>query len=88
MDHRVRVQEGSQLIDLSKAKALKIKKLRWDVFLHDWFPPTKDPKVDGRFWTLLQASFYNAYQTGRHRLFPHRTLDWATLRAAARGTDI
>ena len=35
MDHRVRVQDGAQLVDLTKAKALKIKKLWWDVFLHD-----------------------------------------------------
>ena len=49
MDHTVRVEQGTMLIDLSKAKAQRIKRLRWDVFLHDWFPPAKDSRVDGRF---------------------------------------
>ena len=38
--------EGTQLIDLSKAKVMKIKKLWWDVFIHDWLPPTRGQRMD------------------------------------------
>ena len=41
----------------------------------DWFPVTRDSRVDRRFWTLLQASFYETYQRRGHRIFPHRVLD-------------
>ena len=40
----------------------KVKRLRWSVEEEDWFPVTRDSRVDRRFWTLLQASFYETYQ--------------------------
>ena len=49
---------------------------------------TLDSRVDRRFWTLLQASFYETYQRRGHRIFPHRVLDWVSLRTAAGGADI
>ena len=44
--------------------------------------------MDRRFWTLLQASFYETYQRRGHRIFPHRVLDWVSLRTATGGADI
>ena len=44
---------------------------------------TRDSRVDRRFWTLLQASFYETYQRRGHRIFPHRVLDWVSPRTAA-----
>jgi hypothetical protein len=49
---------------------------------------TRDSRVDRRFWTLLQASFYETYQRRGHRIFPHRVLDWVSLRTAAGGADV
>lgn len=88
MDSHVRVAPGTKLIDLSKAKVDKVKKLRWDVFLHEWFPPTRALTVDCRFWIELQASFYNSMWVWGNRLFSHRTLDWEMLRRASGGADI
>ena len=65
---------------MTKANAAKVKRLRWIVGEEDWFPVTRDSRVDHRFWTLLQASFYETYQRRGHRIFPHRVLDWVSLR--------
>ena len=64
----------------------KVKRLRWSVQEEDWFRMTRDSRVDRRFWTLLQASFYETYQRRGHRIFPHRVLDWVSLRTAAEST--
>src|SRR6185312_11801848 len=76
------------LQNLTKANAAKVKRLRWSVQEEDWFPVTRDSRVDRRFWTLLQASFYETYQMRGHRIFPHRVLDWVSLRTAAGGADV
>jgi hypothetical protein len=38
MDIAVRVAEGTQLQDLTKAKAAKVKRLRWAVLMEEWQP--------------------------------------------------
>jgi hypothetical protein len=38
MDTAVRVAEGTQLQDLTKAKAAKVKRLRWTVLMEEWQP--------------------------------------------------
>ena len=38
MDTAVRVAEGTQLQDLTKAKAAKVKRLRWAVLMEEWQP--------------------------------------------------
>ena len=63
------------LQNLTKANAAKVKRLRWSVAEEDWFPVTRDSRVDRRFWTLLQASFYETYQRRGHSISPHRVLD-------------
>jgi hypothetical protein len=88
MDTVVRLELGVLLQNLTKANAAKIKRLRWSVAEEDWFPVSRDGRVDHRFWTLLQASFYETYQRQGHRLFPHRVLDWVSLRIVAGGADI
>ena len=62
MDTVVRLEPGVLLQNLTKANAAKVKKLRWSVEEEDWFPVTRDSRVDRRFWTLLQASLYETYQ--------------------------
>jgi hypothetical protein len=76
MDTVVRLEPGVLLQNLTKANAAKVKRLRWSVQEEDWLPVTRDSRVDRRFWTLLQASFYETYQRRGHRIFPHRVLDW------------
>ena len=88
MDTVVRLEPGVLLQNLTKANAAKVKRLRWSVAEEDWFPVGRDSRVDRRFWTLLQASFYETYQRRGHRIFPHRVLDWVSLRTAAGGADI
>ena len=61
-DTVVRLEPGVLLQNLTKANAAKVKRLRWSVQEEDWFPVTRDSRVDRRFWTLLQASFYETYQ--------------------------
>ena len=86
MDTVVRLEPGVLLQNLTKANAAKVKRLRWSVQEEDWFPVTRDSRVDRRFWTLLQASFYKTYQRRGHRIFPHRVLDWVSPRTATRGS--
>jgi hypothetical protein len=88
MDTVVRLEPGVLLQNLTKANAAKVKRLRWSVQEEEWFPVTRDSRVDRRFWTLLQASFYETYQRWGHRIFPHRVLDWVSLRTAAGGADV
>jgi hypothetical protein len=61
MNTVVRVAEGTQLKDLTKAKATKVKRLRWAVLMEEWQPQPRDTNVDAWFWTVLQASFYESY---------------------------
>jgi hypothetical protein len=61
MDTVVRLEPGVLLQNLTKANAAKVKRLRWSVAEEDWFPVGCDSRVDRRFWTLLQASFYETY---------------------------
>ena len=58
MDTVVRLEPGVMLQNLTQANAAKVKRLRWSVDEEVWFPVTRDSRVDRRFWTLLQASFY------------------------------
>ena len=88
MDMVVRLEPGVLLQNLTRANAAKVKRLRWSVEEEDWFPVGRDSRVDRRFWTLLQASFYETYQRRGHRIFPHRVLDWVSLRTAAGGADV
>jgi hypothetical protein len=88
MDTVVRLEPVVLLQNLTKANAAKVKRLRWSVQEEEWFPVTRDSRVDRRFWTLLQASFYETYQRRGHRIFPHRVLDWVSLRTAAGGADV
>ena len=88
MDTVVRLEPGVMLQNLTRANAAKVKRLRWSVEEEVWFPVTRDSRVDRRFWTLLQASFYETYQRRGHRIFPHRVLDWVSLRTAAGGADV
>jgi hypothetical protein len=53
MDTVVRVAEGTQLQDLTKAKASKVKRLRWAVLMEEWQPQPRDTTVDAWFWTVL-----------------------------------
>ena len=85
MDTVVLLEPGVLLQNFTKANAAKVKRLRWSVAEEDWFPVTRDSRVDHRFWTLLQASFYETYKRRGHRIFPHRVLDWVSLRTAAGG---
>jgi hypothetical protein len=49
MDTVIRVVEGTQLQDLTKAKAAKIKRLRWAVLMEKWQPQPRDTTVDAQF---------------------------------------
>jgi hypothetical protein len=88
MDTVVRLEPGVLLQNLTKANAAMVKRLWWSVAEEDWFPVGRDSTVDRRFWTLLQAIFDETYQRRDHRIFPHRVLDWVSLRTAAGGADI
>jgi hypothetical protein len=79
MDTAVRVPEGTQLQNLTKAKAAKVKRLRWAVLMEEWQPQPRDTTVDALFWIVFQASFYESYRRRGHRLFPHRVLDWKSV---------
>jgi hypothetical protein len=70
MDTTVRVAEGTQLQDLTKAKVAKVKRLRWVVLMEEWQPQPRDTIVDARFWTVLHASFYESYHCRGHMLSP------------------
>jgi hypothetical protein len=54
MDTAVRVTEGTQLQDLTKAKAAKVKRLRWAVLMEEWQPQPRDTTVDAGFVTVPQ----------------------------------
>jgi hypothetical protein len=88
MDTDVRVAEGTQLQDLSKAKATKVMRLRWAVLMEEWQPQPRDTTVDARFWTVLQVSFYESYRRRGHMLFPHRVIDWESVSQQVGGADI
>jgi hypothetical protein len=51
MDTVVRLEPGVLLQNLTKANAAKVKRLRWSVQEEEWFPVTRDSRVDRRFWT-------------------------------------
>ena len=70
MDTVVCLEPGVLLQNLTRANAAKVKRLRWSIEEEVWFPVTRDSRVDRRFWTLLQASFYETYQRRGHRIFP------------------
>jgi hypothetical protein len=88
MDTTVQVTEGTQLQDLTKTKAAKVKRLRWAGLMEEWQPQPRDTTVDSRFWTVLQASFYESYRRRGHMLFPHKVLDWESVSQQAGGADI
>ena len=84
MDTAVRVA----MLDLRQARAARVKKLRWSVLFEEWQVLPRDSRIDARFWTVLQASFYESYRVCEHKLFPHRVMDCDRLSAAAGGADI
>jgi hypothetical protein len=88
MDTSVRDAEGTQLQDLAKAKAAKVKRLWWAVLMEEWQPQPRDTTVDARFWIVLHASFYESYRRRGHMLFSHRVLDWESINQQAGGADI
>jgi hypothetical protein len=88
MDIAVRVAEGTQLQDLTKAKAAKVKRLQWVVLMEEWQPQPRDTTVEAWFWIVLQASFYESYRHRGHMLFSHRVLDWESISQQAGGADI
>lgn len=88
VDTAVRVQEGTRLVDYRRYRAPKLRALRWNIIPEEWHPGQRDPRVDQRFWTLTQASLYESYRQRGNRLFPHRLIDWESLRRAAGGQDI
>jgi hypothetical protein len=49
MDTVVRLEPGVLLQNLTKANAAKVKRLRWSVQEEEWFPVTRDSRVDRRF---------------------------------------
>jgi hypothetical protein len=49
MDTVVRLEPGVLLQNLTKANAAKFKRLRWSVQEEEWFPVTRDSRVDRRF---------------------------------------
>jgi hypothetical protein len=49
MDTAIRVVEGTQLQDLTKAKAAKVQRLRWAVLMEEWQLQPRDTNVDARF---------------------------------------
>ena len=61
MDTVVHLEPRVLLPNLTKANAAKVKRLRWSITEEDWFPVGRDSRIDTRFWTLLQASFYETY---------------------------
>jgi hypothetical protein len=73
---------------LTKAKAAKVKRLKWAVLMEEWQPQPRDTNVNSRFWTVLQVSFYESCHHRGHRLFSYRVLDWESVSQHAGGTDI
>jgi hypothetical protein len=53
MDTDVRLEPGVLLQNLTKANAMKVKRLRLSITDEDWFPVSHDSRIDMRFWTLL-----------------------------------
>jgi hypothetical protein len=49
MDTIVRVAEGTQLQDLTKVKAAKVKRLRLAALMEEWQPQPRDTTADVRF---------------------------------------
>jgi hypothetical protein len=88
MDTAIRVAKGTQLQDLTKTKAAKVKRLRWAVLMEEWQPQPRDTTIDAWFWIVLQTSFYESYRHRGHRLFSHKVLDWESISQQARGADI
>jgi hypothetical protein len=41
------------LKDLTKAKAAKVKRLRWAVLMEEWQSQPRDTNIDAQFWTVL-----------------------------------
>ena len=39
-----------------------------------WQPEQRDPHVDRRFWTLVQASLYQSYRRAEMGVFKHAVL--------------
>ena len=46
MDTVVRLEPGVMLQNLTRAKAAKVKRLRWSVEEEVWFPVTRDSRVE------------------------------------------
>ena len=57
--------------------------LRYYVTAEQWQPPQRDPIVDRRFWTLLQASFYESFRVAGIGLHRHSVLDYPQISTAA-----
>jgi len=53
-----------------------------------WFPERRDEMADRRFYTIMQESFYNAYNQMDVPISEHCTLHWNALRVATGGVSI
>jgi hypothetical protein len=53
MDTVVRLKPAVLLPNLTKANAVKVKRLRWSVAEEDWFQVGRDNRIDMRLWTLM-----------------------------------
>ena len=49
LDTVVHLEPGVLLQNLTRANAAKVKRLRWSIEEEDWFPVTRDSRVDRRF---------------------------------------
>ena len=76
-----------ELFDLRGLKGPRVKRLRY-VAEETWFPKWRDERADHRFYTIMQESFYHAYNQMDVPISEHRTLHWNALRIAAGGVSI
>ena len=76
-----------ELFDLKGLKGPRVKRLRY-VAKETWFPEWRDERADRRFYTIMQESFYHAYNQMDVPISEHRTLHWNALRIVAGGVSI
>ena len=62
-----------ELFDLKGLKGPRVKRLRY-VAKETWFPERRDERADRRFYTIMQESFYHAYNQMDVPISEHRTL--------------
>lgn len=75
------------LIDLRGLPGRKVCRLRL-VKPYIWWPAEREARVDSRFWSILQESFYYSYHRIGVRFSEHRVLRWGALRLSLGGVPI